>query len=80
MPIKVLFLCSDLDGGVGYYRLILPASTIKDRDIDIDVRVTNDYSLPILNPDFLRQYKIIYFNKMIPFSDEKKNEIGRAHV
>ena len=71
---KVLVLNSDMDG-VGYARLLSPYMCWYDPDIEVDVRLLMDGTLPLHDEGFLAQYKIIVFNKSIPFSnpDYKKN-------
>jgi glycosyltransferase involved in cell wall biosynthesis len=65
--IKILTLSSDQDG-VGYYRINNPHATINDPDIEIDIRMMTDGTLPLLNEKFMSQYDIIYYNKTIPFN------------
>ena len=71
---KVLVLNSDMDG-VGYARLLSPYTCWNDPDIEVDIRLLMDGTLPLHDENFLSQYKIIVFNKSIPFSnpDYKKN-------
>ena len=71
---KVLVLNSDMDG-VGLHRLLSPYTCFNDPDIEVDIRLLMDSTLPLHNENFLAQYKIIVFNKSIPFSnpDYKKN-------
>jgi len=71
---KVLVLNSDCDG-VGYHRILSPYLCFNDPDIQVDVRLLMDSTLPLHDERFLSQYKIIVFNKSIPFSnpDYKKN-------
>jgi len=64
---KVLVLNSDMDG-VGYHRLLSPYSCFNDPDIQVDIRLLMDSTLPLHDERFLAQYKIIVFNKQIPFS------------
>lgn len=67
--IRILALNSDTDG-VGYFRTLMPHLCMKDSEIKIEVRLLSDMTLPLLDPKFLRHYNIIFFNKMIPFSNE----------
>lgn len=70
---KVLVLNSDMDG-VGYWRILSPYTCFNDPDIEIDIRLLMDSTLPLHDENFLSQYKIIVFNKSIPFSNpEYKN-------
>jgi len=71
---KVLVLNSDMDG-VGFWRILTPYMCWNDPDIEVDVRLLMDATLPLHDEGFLSQYKIIVFNKSIPFSnpDYKKN-------
>jgi len=69
--IKVLVLNSDVDG-VGYFRILNPHLCLQDPDIDIDIRLLSDGTLPLLDRNFIQQYQIIVFNKMIPFPDHQK--------
>jgi glycosyltransferase involved in cell wall biosynthesis len=64
---KVLVLNSDMDG-VGYWRILSPYTCFNDPDIEVDVRLLMDSTLPLQDERFLSQYKIVVFNKGIPFS------------
>ena len=64
---KVLVLNSDCDG-VGMWRLLSPYTCFNDPDIQVDIRLLMDSTLPLLDERFLSQYKIIVFNKILPFS------------
>ena len=44
-------------------------ANFNDSDIEVDVRLLMDSTLPLHDEGFLSQYKIIVFNKSIPFSD-----------
>lgn len=68
--IRLLVLSSDNDG-VGYYRTLNPHFCMADPEIKIEIRLLSDPSLPLLDPKFLRHYDIIFFNKMIPFAEQK---------
>ncbi len=65
--IKMLALSSDQDG-VGYYRINNPHVTMNDPDIDIDIRLMTDGTLPLLHEQYMSQYDIIFYNKSIPFT------------
>lgn len=65
--VKMLVLSSDTDG-IGMYRNFMPHLTINDPDFDIDIRMLQDGTLNMLDPHFLAQYNIIFYNKAIPFS------------
>ena len=65
--IKVLCLSSDTDG-VGYMRILNPNLCLNDPDIDVEVRLFMDGTLPLFDDNFLRQYNIIFFNKVVPFN------------
>jgi len=65
--IKVLVLNSDMDG-VGMHRLLSPYMCFDDPEIQVDIRLLMDSTLPLQNEFFLSQYQIIVFNKGIPFS------------
>lgn len=65
---KVLVLNSDMDG-VGYHRILAPYTCFNDPDIEVDLRLLMDSTLPLHDENFLAQYKIIVFNKSIPFSN-----------
>ena len=67
--IKVLVLISDTEG-VGLFRLMMPHLTIEDVDIECDIRMLSDATLPIFHEGFLSQYKIIFFNKVLPFVND----------
>ena len=71
---KVLVLNSDMDG-VGFWRILSPYTCFNDPDIEVDIRLLMDSTLPLHDENFLSQYKIIVFNKSIPFSNPeyKKN-------
>ena len=68
--IRVLALSSDNDG-VGYYRTLNPHLCMNDPDIKVEIRLLSDMTLPLLDPNFIRHYSVIFFNKVIPFSDPK---------
>ncbi len=65
--IKILVLTSDTDG-IGYYRNFMPHLTINDPDFDIDIRMLQDGTLNLLDPNFMKQYNIVFYNKAIPFA------------
>lgn len=65
--IKMLTLSSDNDG-VGYYRILNPHVTMNDPDIDIEIRLMTDGTLPLLHEQYMSQYNIIFYNKSIPFT------------
>lgn len=71
--IKVLILNSDTDG-VGYCRLLSPYSSFNHPDIEINMRLFMDMTLPLGDENFLSQYNIIVFNKGIPFSKPEYKE------
>jgi glycosyltransferase involved in cell wall biosynthesis len=68
---KVLILNSDTDG-VGYWRLLAPHLTMNDqfKDIHCDVRLMMDHTLPLMDVNFLKQYNIIIYNKILPIKQE----------
>lgn len=72
--IRVLVLSSDTDG-VGYYRTLNPHLCMNEKDIRVDIRLLTDQTLPLTNPQFLKHYDIVFYNKMIPFAnpDIEKN-------
>lgn len=65
--IKILVLTSDVDG-IGYYRNFMPHLSINDPDYDIDIRMLQDGTLNLLDPRFMSQYNILFYNKAIPFA------------
>lgn len=65
--IRILTLSSDNDG-VGYYRILNPHLSINDPNIEIDVRLMSDSSLPLLSDEYMSRYDIIFYNKSIPFT------------
>ena len=65
--IKVLVLNVDMDG-VGYHRILAPYTCFNDPDIEINLRLLMDGTLPLYDENFLSQYNIIVTNKQIPFS------------
>jgi len=65
--IKVLVLTSDVDG-IGYYRNFMPHLTINDPEFEVDIRMLQDGTLNLLDPNFMGQYKILFYNKSIPFA------------
>ena len=71
---KVLVLNSDNDG-VGYFRLLSPYSCFNDPDIQVDIRLFMDSTLPLFDENFIKQYKIIVFNKPIPFNNTEVENI-----
>ena len=67
--IKVLVLSGDNDG-VGYFQLLMPHLTMDDPDFSIDVRLLSNSTLPIFSEDFIKQYDILFYNKVIPYKDD----------
>ena len=65
--IKVLVLVSDTDG-VGFWRNFMPHLTINDPEFEIDIRMLQDGTLNLLDPHFMGQYNILFYNKSIPFA------------
>lgn len=72
--IRVLALSSDNDG-VGYYRTLNPHLCMNDPEIKVEIRLLSDMTLPLLDPNFLRHFNIIFYNKVIPFADQQKEEL-----
>jgi len=72
--IRVLVLNSDSDG-VGYWRCLNPHLCMTDPDIKVEIRLLTDYTLPLLDPNFLRHYNVIFYNKVIPFADVEKENL-----
>ena len=68
--IRVLALTSDCDG-VGSWRILNPNLCLNDPDIRVDVRLFMDGTLNLMDDGFLSQYNLIFFNKVIPFNDQK---------
>jgi glycosyltransferase involved in cell wall biosynthesis len=73
MKIKVLVINSDMDG-VGYHRLLSPYMCFNDPDIEVDIRLLMDSTLPLHDEFFMSQYQILVFNKGIPFSKPEYKE------
>jgi len=71
--IRILVLSSDTDG-VGYYRTLNPHLCMNDPDIKLEIRLLSDMTLPLLDPNFLRHYSVIFYNKLIPFVDKAKED------
>lgn len=69
--IKILVLNSDVDG-VGYFRCLSPNLYINEDDIKVDVRLLSDSTLPLIDPNFIQKYDIIFYNKVIPFADAQR--------
>jgi glycosyltransferase involved in cell wall biosynthesis len=65
---KILVLNSDMDG-VGYHRILSPYTCFKHDDFEVDIRLLMDSTLQLGDENFVSQYKIIVFNKSIPFRD-----------
>jgi len=76
---KVLVLNSDCDG-VGMWRLLSPYSCFNDPDIQVDIRLFMDSTLPLFDENFLSQYKIIVFNKPIPFPEPRAKDVFDAII
>lgn len=68
--IKILVLTSDTDG-IGYYRNLMPHLTINDPEFDIDIRMLQDSTYNILDPNFIGKYNILFYNKSIPFNKKE---------
>lgn len=66
--IRVLALTADCDG-VGYYRVLNPNLCLDDPEIEVEVRLFMDGTLPLYDDNFLKQYNVIFFNKVVPFQD-----------
>lgn len=71
--IKILVLNADMDG-VGMHRILSPYSCFNDPNFEVDIRLLMDSTLPLHDENFLAQYKIIVFNKGIPFSKPEYKE------
>ncbi|MCK9445467.1 hypothetical protein M0Q50_01070 [bacterium] len=65
--IRILVLNSDTDG-VGMWRVLSPNMWINNPEIKVDVRMLSDYTLPLLDPNFIKKYNIIFYNKVISFA------------
>lgn len=72
--IKVLVLSADNDG-VGYFRILMPHLTLNDPEIETEIRLLSDGTIPLFDERFLSQYNIIFFNKAIPFRDKKMEDL-----
>lgn len=72
--IKVLVLTSDVDG-IGYYRNLMPHLSINGPEFEIDIRMLQDSTLNLLDPNFMGNYKILFYNKSIPFSKPEISEM-----
>jgi glycosyltransferase involved in cell wall biosynthesis len=57
--------------GVGLHRILSPYTCFNHPDIDVDIRLLMDSTLPLHDENFLAQYKIIVYNKSIPFSNQE---------
>ena len=68
--IKVLVLSSDTDG-VGYFRTLMPHLTINDPEFEMDMRLLMDSTLNLIDENFMSQYNIVVYNKVLPFSEPK---------
>jgi len=64
---KILILNSDCDG-VGYHRILSPYTCFNDPDIQVEIRLLMDSTLPLLDERFMSQYKVVVFNKILPFN------------
>lgn len=71
--IKVLVLSADNDG-VGYYRILNPHLTMNDPEIECEIRLLSDGTIPLFDERFISQYNIIFFNKAIPFREKAMAE------
>jgi glycosyltransferase involved in cell wall biosynthesis len=67
--VNVLVLNSDTDG-VGAWRMLMPHLCINDTSINIDIRLIMDGSLPLMDVNFLKQYQVIVYNKMLPINPQ----------
>ena len=67
--INVLVVSGDNDG-VGYYRVLNPHLCLEDDDINIDIRLLSDSSLPLMSDEFMSKYDILFYNKMLPIAPE----------
>jgi len=66
---KILVLSADNDG-VGYYRVLNPHLCLNDSDIETDIRLLSDPMIPLLDENFLKEYKIIFYNKILPIRQD----------
>lgn len=81
---KILVLNSDMDG-VGYWRLLSPYSCINEPNIEIDIRLIMDSTLPLHDENFISKYNIIVYNKPLPFAKSEyrnmfKNAIKKHNI
>lgn len=70
--INVLVINSDTDG-VGYWRTLMPHITMNDQfdDIHCEIRSMNDHTLPLLDENYLKQFQVLSYNKMLPIGDSR---------
>jgi len=67
--INILVVSGDNDG-VGYYRILNPHLCMNDPDINVDIRLLSDGTLPLLSEEFMSKYDILFYNKMLPLKPE----------
>lgn len=72
---KILVLNSDTEG-VFKFRFADPhlcmkntLDKISNKPFDVDMRLLSDSTIPLLDENFLKQYKIIVYNKVLPFNN-----------
>jgi glycosyltransferase involved in cell wall biosynthesis len=71
--IKILVLSGDNDG-VGYYRVLNPHLTLNDPEIEVDIRLVTDATIPLMDENFMAQYQILFYNKILPIRPEAKEQ------
>jgi len=77
--VKVLVLTSDVDG-IGYYRNFMPHLTINDPEFEVDIRMLQDGTLNLLDPNFMSQYNILFYNKQIPFAKKEFVDMFKENI
>jgi glycosyltransferase involved in cell wall biosynthesis len=73
--INVLVLNTDTDG-IGYYRMLTPHIALNEYhndEIECDIKIMYDQSIPLVDEKFLSKYQIIVFNKFLPLNDNGKS-------
>jgi glycosyltransferase involved in cell wall biosynthesis len=71
--IRILTLSSDTDG-VGYHRTLMPHLCLRDPEIRIENRLLFDTTIPLNNEEWMKQFNILFYNKVIPFQTEQQED------
>jgi len=77
---NILVLNSDTDGGVLYFRFLMPHYTLDKSKFNVEFRLLNDHSLPLLDERYISRFNAIIYNKNIGFQKKEFEDIFYAYL